>query len=228
LRLAEDLPHQLDRLADRANALRHEESALSHDARAALHELSTAIASAQRNLVRLRELHAIEARSRAIELSTVNVGAVLVEAAGDVRALAESRQVRVSLPAPGQTALARADAAVLRKVIESLLSSAIVVSPAGSAVALALWQAEDRVLITVSDEGPGLAVADKAQLLSQSRPPFGEQETSPHYGLALVHNWVQAMQGWLWHQSEPGRGATLVIELPLPEGAPPTRSSAKK
>ena len=176
----------------------------------------------QRAFSALKEIQTLEDRSQSIILLPVNIGAVLVEAVANSQDAASKKQVRLSLPVPGKTSVAMADAQVLRKSIENLIGDAIDVTPLGGAVSLSLYETPDRVLITVADEGPGAAVSDQAQLLSQSghsRPPFDEMSGGLRLNLAMVHNLIKAMNGWLWSQSEPGRGTTHVIELAL-SGAP--------
>jgi len=177
----------------------------------------------------LKEIQLLDERSQSLALGPVNVGAVLTEAVAHTRNAAEAKEVRLSLPAPSNTSIAIADANVLRKSLENLISDAIEVTPAGGAVSLSLYQTPDRVLLTVSDEGPGSAVTDQAQLLSQSghsRPPFETAEGRARLNLAMVHNLIKAMDGWLWSQSEPGRGTTHVVELALPSAPTTARQSA--
>jgi len=171
----------------------------------------------------LAEIQTLDDRSRAVLLGTININTVVMEAAAAAREAAEKKNIRISIPAPTKVSLARGDATILRKVISGLVFQAVEVSPTGSSVSLSFYQTEDRVLITISDEGPGAVSADQAHVLAQSgdsRPAFGSLDAgaSP-LNLAMAHNLVKAMQGWLWSQSEPGRGTTHVLELPLPSQA---------
>ncbi|HEU5080787.1 MAG TPA: HAMP domain-containing sensor histidine kinase [Opitutaceae bacterium] len=172
----------------------------------------------RRTISSLRELQALDVRSRAATFAPINVGAILHEAVSAARSLADTHSVRLSPPASSKGALARADAGILRKVLSNLLSQAIAVSPPQSAVSLSFYTTSDRVLITVNDEGPGATVIDQAQMLSESgesRPPMPPQEAGAPLNLAMIHNLIGAMEGFFWSQTEPGRGTTHVIELPL-------------
>ena len=191
-------------------------SGLSAEDAAAVNGLRENMQQLQQGLGALEQFQALENRSRAVTVLSLNVGAVLHEAVLKVQSHAQTKGVRLSLPDPSKTCLALADADLLRKAIESLLVDAIEVTPRESTVALSLYQTSDRVLITVSDEGPGSPVAEQAALLDHSgnsRPPFHQQDA--RLNLAMVHNLIKAMDGWLWSQGEPGRGTTHVIELSL-------------
>ena len=172
----------------------------------------------QKALEALQEIQALDEGSKVIKVTAVNVGAVVGEALANLEAAAAKRHVRLSPPSAGQTALALADVDVLRKVIESLLVGSLKIAPSGSAISIAIWPAEDRVLITVSDEGPGVSVADQSKVFGSYHHLGGslsDAENSAGYGLALVQNLVKAMNAWLWYESTPGVGATYVIELPV-------------
>lgn len=228
LRLAmQDLAAPLDQLSQDVDELAGR--GLSEDASETLRLVREDVERMRRALAALNELQALEDRSRSLTLAPVNVGAVLVEAVAINRDAAEKKEVRISVPPPRRTSLATADADVLRKVFENLIHDAVEVTPSGSAVSLSVYETSDRVLITVSDDGPGVAVEDQAQLLSQSgssRPPMGHAELGPRLNLGMVHNLVKAMDGWLWTQGEPGHGTTHVVELalaPAPKPAIPLR-----
>ena len=177
----------------------------------------------ERGVASLAEIQTLDDRSRSVSLGTINVNTVVMEAAASAREAAEKKEIRISIPAPSKVSLARGDATILRKVLAALIFEAIEVSPSAAAVSPSFYQTSDRVLITVSDEGPGTVSSDQAHVLAQSgdsRPPrsMTTRAASP-LNLAMAHNLVKAMQGWLWSQSEPGRGTTHVLELPLPSQA---------
>lgn len=71
--------------------------------------------------------------------------------------------------------------------------------------------------IEVQDEGPGLSAQDKEKLFEKftrlsARPTGGEYTTG--LGLSIVKKMVEAMNGRVWCESEFGKGATFVVELP--------------
>ena len=229
LRIAmEDLAVPFADLVSEIEQLQTAVNELPGDCGARVQQISELSARMHRAVEALKEIQTLEERSQSIALGPVNVGAVLSEAVAHSRHAADLKQVRLSLPAASNTSIAIADAHVLRKSLENLIGDAIEITPAGGAVSLSLYQTPDRVLITVADEGPGATVTDQAQLLSQSghsRPPFenaeGNTEGRARLNLAMVHNLIKAMDGWLWSQSEPGGGTTHVVELALPS-APTT------
>lgn len=78
-------------------------------------------------------------------------------------------------------------------------------------------------MLAVSDSGPGLDDQSWAHLYE----PFFSTKANGRglgLGLAAVYGIVRQSGGWLWAYSQPGKGATFRIYLPLAEGhfpAPP-------
>jgi len=67
--------------------------------------------------------------------------------------------------------------------------------------------------------GPGFSIEDKARMFRRygrlsARPTGGEPSTG--LGLSIVRKLVQAMNGELLCESNPGHGATFTIRLPRP------------
>ena len=48
-------------------------------------------------------------------------------------------------------------------------------------------------------------------------PTGGEYSTG--LGLSIVKQMVEMHHGWVWIESEPGQGATFLVEVPLEGGA---------
>jgi signal transduction histidine kinase len=73
------------------------------------------------------------------------------------------------------------------------------------------------VRVEVADEGPGLSADDMQKLFGKfarlsAQPTGGEHSTG--LGLSIVKKLVEAMGGRVWCESELGKGATFVVELP--------------
>ena len=73
-------------------------------------------------------------------------------------------------------------------------------------------EAERKVRITVSDTGPGIDPELHKKVFT---PFFTTKEYGTGLGLATVFRSVESMGGWIRLISEPGEGATFIIELPM-------------
>jgi two-component system sensor histidine kinase KdpD len=109
-----------------------------------------------------------------------------------------------------------ADAAQLERAFANLFENSTRFGGAAP-VEVALGMEGDRVVVRVSDSGPGVASADSERIFQ----PFyrgsadGGGSHGPGLGLAIVKGFIAANGGSVRVESEPGQGATFVVELPL-------------
>ncbi|WP_242392344.1 two-component system sensor histidine kinase NtrB [Anaeromyxobacter oryzisoli] len=127
-----------------------------------------------------------------------------------------------------ERALAHAPAACdpdqLRQVAWNLLlNAAQALGAAGRSgvVRVASGLAGERAWFSVEDDGPGVAPGDREKLFT---PFFTTKPNGTGLGLATVHRIVEAHGGRIAVESEPGRGARFVVEVPL---APPPAAQAR-
>jgi two-component system, sensor histidine kinase and response regulator len=117
--------------------------------------------------------------------------------------------------------LVRADFHALGQVLSNLVSNALKFSQPGAGVRIEVGVEQDvpgRVRVTVHDQGPGLTEADARDLFKpyqrlSARPTGGESSTG--LGLSITHDMITGMGGTIDFQSEPGRGASFWITLPI-------------
>jgi two-component system sensor histidine kinase ChvG len=103
-------------------------------------------------------------------------------------------------------------------VLRNLLENAASFSVDGGEVHVEIAELEDRrVEIRVSDTGPGISEEDLPKVFQRFFTTRGRTHGSG-LGLALVRAVVEAHGGRVSASSNPGRGATFRVELPL---APP-------
>jgi len=89
-----------------------------------------------------------------------------------------------------------------------------------SAVRLELSREGDSAVITVEDDGPGIALAILERIWE---PDFTTRRRGTGLGLPLVRQAVEAHGGRVRAENRPAGGARFVVELPL-DGAPPPSS----
>lgn len=99
----------------------------------------------------------------------------------------------------------------LCSVLNSLLENAVQVSAAGGEITLACEVTEDAIILTVSDEGPGIEPAVMERLFD---PFFTTRPEGTGLGLAIAHNIVRSLQGEIQVESAPGTGSRFMVHLP--------------
>jgi signal transduction histidine kinase/CheY-like chemotaxis protein len=116
---------------------------------------------------------------------------------------------------------------VLREVLLNLLINALEAMPHGGRIRFRVWADHQHVLVAVSDSGAGIPEAIRMHIFN----PFFTTKPAPASGLGLsiCSRIMTDLRGTLAVESEPGRGTTFIIRLPLSsavEDAAPSRPSA--
>jgi signal transduction histidine kinase len=155
----------------------------------------------------------LEAGRLPIELASCEalpVAQTVVEAAR----VAAPEGVSIRLSAVAGLPEAAADPDRLRQVIANLVDNALKHSPAGGSVDVRLEEAGARLLITVSDEGPGIPADERERIFERFRR--GSTSTpGTGLGLYLARELAAAMGGTITVESEPGKGCSFRLALPL-------------
>jgi signal transduction histidine kinase len=110
------------------------------------------------------------------------------------------------------------DADRLYTVVANLVENAVKYSPPGSAVVLEVASAGQAAVLSVSDRGPGIPPEEQTQIFEKfHRLDTGDAKATYGYGLGLYlcRRLVEAMDGRIWVESEPGHGATFHVSLPV-------------
>lgn len=116
------------------------------------------------------------------------------------------------------------DAGKVQQALLNLVGNAIEHSVAGQHVSLAARRVGAELVLTVRDEGAGIAPEDQARLFK----PFaraGTQKTagerSTGLGLSIARLIAEAHGGRIWVDSKPGHGASFCMALPARGPKPP-------
>jgi len=115
------------------------------------------------------------------------------------------------------------DSGHLERVFFNLLGNAHKYAPEHSTVGLIAHAEREEVIITVRDEGPGIAQKHQELLFNRfyrvddSR---ARKKGSAGLGLAICKHIVEIHQGHIHVESEEGKGASFIVTLPLSSSNP--------
>ncbi|WP_306591919.1 ATP-binding protein [Geothrix sp. 21YS21S-4] len=130
---------------------------------------------------------------------------------------AEAKSIALRVTADPQGGRVFADAKFVTAILDNLLSNAIKFSPLRTAVDICVEDGEETVRIAVQDQGPGLTEADQKRAFGRfvrlsARPTGGEKSVG--LGLSIAKQMAELCKGSIRVESEPGKGATFLVELP--------------
>ena len=148
-------------------------------------------------------------------------GPVRIDAGELVRDVAETASVmgRPVAADVGSGLIVLGSVGRLRQALDNLTANAVGHAPAGSVVTLSALRVGPSVVVTVHDEGEGIAPDDLDRIfqpgvrLTTARPGSG-------LGLAVVREIVLEHGGEVEVESRPGQGATFRLVLPAASDAP--------
>lgn len=146
---------------------------------------------------------------------------VLVWAVDQYKNPAEAKQLALHLEMLKHRSLVLADERAMMQVLDNLVSNAVKYSPVGKNIFIRLRAEADSqsVRVEIEDEGEGISAEDMKRLFGKfarlsARPTAGEHSTG--LGLSIVKKMVESMNGRVWCESEVGRGAKFIVQLPIP------------
>jgi signal transduction histidine kinase len=105
-------------------------------------------------------------------------------------------------------------------VLFNLLANALKFTARGGTVDVLARGDGDEVLVSVRDDGIGIATADQARIFEEFQQVGPSQlQEGTGLGLALSRRFVELHSGRLWVESKPGSGSTFTFSLPRTQGA---------
>jgi PAS domain S-box-containing protein len=159
----------------------------------------------------------VEAGTFSVQPEAVDLGQVVRECVDGARPAAGEAGIDLSHEAEEVPTL-MADSRRLGQVVDNLVSNAIKFTDSGGAVAVRVRADGDRCAIEVSDSGVGIGPEELEHLFD--RFYRAEEARKGHYsgaglGLAISKAIVDAHRGEIQVMSEPGRGTTFRVLLPM-------------
>jgi len=116
--------------------------------------------------------------------------------------------------------LARMDARLIVQVLINLIDNAVKYTPDGSTITISAWRKENSIMVSIADNGPGIADDLKEQVFEMfysGAHPIADSRRSLGLGLSLCKSIVMAHGGSIWVQDSPDQGADFIFTLPAEE-----------
>lgn len=183
------------------------------DCAARIRDTSARMAEMVQNLL---DANRIERGEMKLNLAPTDLGLVVATVVESQRPRAQAKQQTIALESKTSPLTATLDPGLTVQVIENLVSNAVKYSPPGKKILVRLTKLPTAVRCEVQDEGPGLSGEDQKKLFGKfarlsAKPTGGEHSTG--LGLSIVKKMVEAMNGKVWCESEPSKGATFMVEF---------------
>ena len=165
----------------------------------------------------LLDLSKLEAGRMTFEFRPVDFGKLMEMVIDEFRSFCAEREITIGYQAPQETITAIVAPDRIQQVVFNLLSNAAKFSPPQGVISVRLRRTDESLLLTVSDEGPGIppdeleAVFDKFVQSSKTKSSKG----GTGLGLAICRKIVNGHEGRIWVENNAAAGCTFFCELPI-------------
>jgi signal transduction histidine kinase len=196
--------------------------AKSREYRGALQRIVETTAQLNKLVEDLLQLARSEAAILHSEPCDIVANRLVAEVAEDGKALAAARDIRVTVVAPPETILVRGDADRLRQLLLILIDNATRYTPTGGEIAIGLDAEERYAVVTVGDTGVGIPAEELDLVPGRFYRGSNVMDLAPSgagIGLHVAQSIAEAHAGDIAVTSEPGRGTTVRVSLPLAPAA---------
>ena len=180
---------------------------------AALNELDRGIERAIHLASQLLQLARLEPDARTPERRLVPLHELVRQAVISLSPLAEARGTDLGL-VHCEPATLMGDPNALRALLDNLIDNALRYTPEGARVDVDLTTRDGQARLCVSDNGPGIAKAQRKRVLERFVRLAHGETTGSGLGLAIVNHIVDTHGGSLSLEDTPGGGLSVVVTWP--------------
>jgi two-component system OmpR family sensor kinase len=153
-------------------------------------------------------------QSREIVMADVDLSNLINEAVSSAQAAGPEHPITSDIAHDVHT---QGDSDKIYQVVTNLLANARAHTPAGTAIHVATYSADDGTFVTVADKGPGLTAENQQHVFERFyRVDTSRQRSSSDgsgLGLSIVDEVMKAHGGSVSVSSEPGNGATFTLHF---------------
>jgi two-component system OmpR family sensor kinase len=153
-------------------------------------------------------------QSREIVMADVDLSTLIKEAVTSAQVAGPEHSITSDIAHDVHT---QGDSDKIYQVVTNLLANARAHTPAGTAIHVATYSADDGTYVTVADKGPGLTAEDQQHVFERFyRVDTSRQRSSSDgsgLGLSIVDEVMKAHGGSVSVSSEPGNGATFTLHF---------------
>ncbi len=214
---AHDLKNPINTITMLGKVLRDTEDLTKDEIKEFADDLITSSTKMFHLISELLDVNAIEEGKIVMHKEEVNLDSAIKSTIMHYDLHAKEKNIKILYNNGAQFNYAIADENAILQILDNLVSNAVKYSPFDKTVTLNLFNTDKRICFSVTDQGQGFTDKDKEKLFTKfaklsTRPTNNENSTG--LGLSIVKRYVDANDGNINLESEPGKGSTFIVALP--------------
>jgi signal transduction histidine kinase len=139
-----------------------------------------------------------------------------------IRPMPSQKNITINTDTPADDDLVNLDPVRFMQILQNLLSNAVKFTPENGVVNItARLDEQRRIRLEVKDTGIGIGKEDLPRLFhafEQGDSSFAKRQQGTGLGLALTKKIIELQQGSISVESEPGKGSTFTVIIPMAQG----------
>jgi two-component system sensor histidine kinase KdpD len=210
--LLASVSHDLRTPLTTIKALAHELGALGDERSQVIEEQADRL---NRLVAGLLDLSRLNAGAMPLHVELNAVDDLLSAALQDTEPRLAGRTLVIDLPTDGDLLVGRFDLALAIRVLVNLIENAIKYSSPGTTISVAVCREESKLLVSVSDQGPGVPAGEEERIFTPFYRPSSERPDAGSAGLGLaIARRMAEWQGGAVTYTRTSQGSTFTLSLP--------------
>jgi len=181
-----------------------------------LHAAETGANKLLHSISELLDIRKLESGQMPLKRAFSDIGTLTSQAIQDLKPLSAGHTMLWTSPV--KPAVVNCDPQIVQRVIENMIGNALKYTPEGGTIRVSITEKGNRLIWMVSDTGPGVPVEFQSKVFDLfTHIPVSpiHRQASTGLGLAFCKLAIEAHQGRVSLESEPGKGSAFRFELPL-------------
>jgi len=154
-----------------------------------------------------------------VKKTAINIDSFLRDIVFSFSSLAELKKIKLvynsNIP---ENIVVESDKNRIEKILNNFISNAIKFSPSESKIIVDVNITNGNLIIKVTDFGEGIAKSEQEKIFQRFyQTPSSSNVGGVGVGLSLAKDFAESLNGTISVESEPGKGATFIVSIPVKE-----------
>ena len=215
--MSHDLKTPLARIQGMTELAMRDNNQLSEQQLDALRTINTSSQELTEFVGSILDLGRVESKEIKLQLKSKDINALIRDVISKLEYLAKQKNITIMTEFEPIFSL-KVDEDLVRQVFTNLIENAIKYSPENTSILVSTEELEGRLIVQVADQGMGIPQNEQAQLFSKfyrSKTVRDSSIKGSGLGLYLSRYFVNLHKGSISVESEPQKGSTFTVELPM-------------